>query len=62
MLFGSRTFKEEMVLDKNQAHVLITKKSKKAEITAAGCNAIAKELGEAVNSLYHKHLMSRAFL
>ena len=39
--------REEVLADKNQAHILVTRKSKKVEITAAGCNIIAYELGRA---------------
>ena len=53
-LFDSQSHKEELLLDKSQAHILVTKKSKKAEITAAGCNAIAKQLGEALKQPLHK--------
>ena len=37
---------DEVLVDKNQAHILVTRKSKKVELTAAGCDAIAKQLGE----------------
>lgn len=51
-LFGGQAHKEEVLLDKNQAHLLVTKKSKKVELTAAGCSAIAKQLGEACHLFY----------
>lgn len=36
----------EFVHDQEEAHIIVTKKSKKVDITAAGCQALAEELGE----------------
>lgn len=32
--------------NKSEAHIIVTKKQKKVDITAAGCNALTKQLGK----------------
>ena len=46
-LFGQDySSQTEGPLEKSEAHIIVTRKSKKVEITAAGCHAMVQELGE----------------
>lgn len=38
-----------IIYDKEEAHIIVTKKSKKVDLTTAGCQALAQQLGEVLD-------------